>query len=739
VRRLGRMRALACVIVCLGMPAAAHAQDTPGFTPVGPPATLNDIVFAGDGTIYGTTDPSELTLSLNPAVLWRSIDHGSTWKAAYRLPTGWHIDLYQVSPADSSVVYASVTPARRGSAGQINRIDARSGRAVPLPIRSWLGIDGAGTAYGALRDKDGATRIARCRSRADACDSVPFPAFQTPPGLNPLLVDPNAPGVLVAFNRVVGSPLGWVAEVSGDSGATWAPGAPTACCNVRFGGPGPRTLYSLSAGALSVSPDAGLTWATTQSVPQGGLVLGTRPAATFGGAPGDPITFLDQGGRTVIPPISGQLVVDPTDPDRLVVVRGDETRISGDGGRSWREISDARFGTAALDRQRIAGSGSYLYAVARESIWFSHDRGATWQRTERPIGTADGRLIVSRDDPRVAYGDTIRTVDGGVTWQAITPSGAGLVNWIAPGDPLHLFAIDNFVSESVDGGTTWTESPQAHWCVLETAPDPASPTGSRLRCNGFWTATDPLRPLPSPLPYVPGLVAAPDLPGAYAIALPRGIAGSSRAPLLGELTSDWSWASLLGQTGAIGPTATADAVTAWPAAGGATFYAWDEATSTSWVRRGGGRWWRLRVAGRDTMVFAALDATHALVGTPAQYGERGVVDLTQPSLAPPLVQPVAGGLTCVVPWSAADAETMSYAWLRDGAPIAGASGATYSPGASDAGRVLGCRVTARTDFGSSTVTSDPPDGPGGAEPADSSAVAVPPARGGQALPVRITP
>jgi hypothetical protein len=82
---------------------------------------------------------------------------------------------------------------------------------------------------------------------------------------------------------------------------------------------------------------------------------------------------------------------------------------------------------------------------------------------------------------------------------------------------------------------------------------------------------------------------------------------------------------------------------------------------------------------------------------------------------------------------------MSYAWLRDGAPIAGASGATYSPGASDAGRVLGCRVTARTDFGSSTVTSDPPDGPGGAEPADSSAVAVPPARGGQALPVRITP
>ena len=264
-----RLRALAWMIITLALPAAAHAGDTPGYTPIGPPATLNDIVFAGDGTIYGTTDPSELTLSLNPAVLWRSSDHGSTWKAAYRLPTGWHIDLYQVSPADSSVVYASVTPAPHGSGGQIDRIDVSSGRAVPLSLRSWLGVDGGGTAYGAMRDKDGAMRIVRCRRRADACDSVPFPAFQTPPGLNPLLVDPNAAGVLVAFNRVLNSPLGWVAEVSSDSGATWTQGAATTCCNVRFGGPGARTLYSLSAGVLSVSPDAGLSWATHAGCPAG--------------------------------------------------------------------------------------------------------------------------------------------------------------------------------------------------------------------------------------------------------------------------------------------------------------------------------------------------------------------------------------------------------------------------------------------------------------------------------------
>jgi hypothetical protein len=735
-----RAAIMACLAACLAVPAASRAGDPPGYTPIGPPATLNDIVFAGDGTIYGTTDPSELTTSLNAAVLWRSTDHGGTWKATYRLPTGWHIDLYQVSPADPGVVYASVTPARRGSAGALDRIDVRTGRAVPLSLGSWLGVDGAGTAYGATRDKDGARLIVRCRRRADACDSVPFPAFQSPPYLNQLLVDPNAAGVLVAFDRVVGSPLGWTLEVSGDSGGTWTQGAPTACCNMRFGGPGPRTLYSLSAGALAVSHDAGLTWAGTQPVPPGALVLGAQPAVSFGGAPTDPITFLGDGGRTASAPISGQLILDPTDQDRLFVIRGDETRLSADGGRSWRDIADARFGVAALDGSRgIAGSGSYLYAVARESIWFSHDRGATWLRTERPIGSSDSGLIVSRDDPRVAYGNGIRTLDGGVTWQAITPSGAGRANWIAPGDPLHLFAIDNYVSESVDGGQTWSESPQAHWCVLEAGPDPASPTGSRLRCNGFWTASDPLRPLPAPVPYVPGLVSSPDLPGAYAVALPRGIAGSSRASLLGELTSDWSWASLLGQTGSAGPSDTADAVTAWPAAGGTTFYAWDEATSTSWVRRGPGRWWRLHVSGRSVMVFAALDATHALVGTPGQYGERGVVDLAQPSLAPPVVQPAGAGLTCMVSWSAADAETTAYAWLRDGASIAGASGAAYSPVAGDAGHALGCRVTARTDFGASTVTSDPPAGAGRSGLARAPAVVVPRARGGHAVPVSVTP
>ena len=218
-----------------------------------------------------------------------------------------------------------------------------------------------------------------------------------------------------------------------------------------------------------------------------------------------------------------------------------------------------------------------------------------------------------------------------------------------PGEPLHVFALGSYFGESLDGGSTWSfPAAQQDWCVLEAWPDPTSATGSRLRCNGFYQPMDPLRPFPSPPPFALGTVASPDVPGLTVVAAHRAYAFQ---PLLGELTPDWTWTSLLVPTGGIGPeAATSDAVTAWPAAAGTTWYAFDAKPKTTWVRRGTGRWWRLRVAGRDVTVFSALDATHALVGLPEQYGERGVVDLSHPSLAQPVVERAASGFACRVPW-----------------------------------------------------------------------------------------
>ena len=713
---------------------------------IGPPATLNDIVFAGDGTIYGTTDPSELTVSLNPAVLWRSTDHGSTWKADLPPPERLaHRPLRRSRPRHSAVVYASVTPAGRGSSGQIDRIDVRSGRAVPLPLRSWLGRgrsrDGLQRDAGQGRSAPGSSAAG---SRADTCDSVPFPAFQTPPGLNPLLVDPNSAGVLVAFNRVLNSPLGWVAEVSSDSGATWTQGAATTCCNVRFGGPGARSLYSLSAGVLSVSPDAGLSWASTQAVPQGALVVGARPAATFGGAPTDPITFLGEGGRTVSPPISGQLIVDPTDADRLFVVRGDETRLSADGGRSWREIADARFGVASLDRQRITGSGSYLYAVGTRTRSGPRTTGVRpGSARERPrIGTADGRLVVSRDDPPRGLWrhDSHARRRGHLAGHHALRGRPRQLDRTRRSAPHLRDRQLSSRSRSMAGRPGASRRRRTGACSSPAPTRRARPARASAATASGWHR-DPLRPCRSPVPYVPGLVAAPDLPGRLRrrpSARHRRFEPRAPARRADAATGAGRRCSRRRARSGRRPRPTPSRPGRRRAGRRST--PGTEATSTSWVRRGAGRWWRLQRGGSRHR-WCSPRSTRRMRSSErlAQYGERGVVDLT-----------------AAVPRSAAGAAGGRRARLRrplerrgrrdHGLRLAARRRAhrrrirrDLLAGCDRTGHALGCRVTARTDFGSSTVTSEAPAGPGGAEPTRPPAVVAPPARGGHALPVRVTP
>ena len=53
------------------------------------------------------------------------------------------------------------------------------------------------------------------------------------------------------------------------------------------------------------------------------------------------------------------------------------------------------------------------------------------------------------------------------------------------------------------------------------------------------------------------------------------------------------------------------------------------------------------------------------------------------------------------------AVTRTYAWLRDGAPIAGADAAALDLTDADAGTALACRVTAATGFASVAATSPP--------------------------------
>ena len=249
------------------------------------------------------------------------------------------------------------------------------------------------------------------------------------------------------------------------------------------------------------------------------------------------------------------VVVDPTDANHLVASGGDETAQSWDGGVTWSDLSDTRFGTTALVDSAIAASGRYLYAVgsgvtgSSSSLWLSDDMGANWTRMRRPADERRIAPIVSRDDPRTAYIFTtssspngtvrteLRTRDGGLTWAAITLPGAYPVSAIAPGNPLHIYApgpagTKEDLWESGDGGASWSAVPLGSRCTFGTYDDPTSPTGQRLRCNG-WDIFDPhLSLLARPLPYADGLFNSPDRGGVFTV-----VSGT----LLGDVQNDWSW------------------------------------------------------------------------------------------------------------------------------------------------------------------------------------------------------
>jgi hypothetical protein len=61
---------------------------------------------------------------------------------------------------------------------------------------------------------------------------------------------------------------------------------------------------------------------------------------------------------------------------------------------------------------------------------------------------------------------------------------------------------------------------------------------------------------------------------------------------------------------------------------------------------------------------------------------------------------------CSSPASVTSGTTLSYQWLRDGAPILGAASASYTPREEDDGRTIQCRITATSPEGTSVATTE---------------------------------
>ena len=274
-----------------------------------------------------------------------------------------------------------------------------------------------------------------------------------------------------------------------------------------------------SMGAVAVDSQ-GVVWAGTGEVDHGG------GSAYYGKgiykSTDDGATWTNMGledGDTI-----GQIVIDPRDDDRVfVAVMGalhdtEPTRglfLTEDGGTTWtRVIEPESASTGAIDvtinktnpdimlattwdkirdeKSRIFGPHAYLYR--------STDGGHTWDNVhDAPLPQSEtnpadqtpdnlvGRMGVdfSDSDPNRAYliSSTARgnfngfftSEDAGATWSMVpqaannplqTESG-GFAWWfgrvyVDPVNPLHVFVAGVRLSESLNGGATWTRSNNIH-------------------------------------------------------------------------------------------------------------------------------------------------------------------------------------------------------------------------------------------------------------------------------------
>lgn len=107
-------------------------------------------------------------------------------------------------------------------------------------------------------------------------------------------------------------------------------------------------------------------------------------------------------------------VVDPDDPERLVIATEDQLYRSTDGGASWRPLAEAR-----SPRLAWPAAGTLLRADADGALVVSADGGGSW----RPVGRVEGEPYeIHAFDARRALvvlsdGTVLETADGGRSFE----------------------------------------------------------------------------------------------------------------------------------------------------------------------------------------------------------------------------------------------------------------------------------------------------------------------------------
>ena len=150
-----------------------------------------------------------------------------------------------------------------------------------------------------------------------------------------------------------------------------------------------------------------------------------------------------QLAATAVPSDAGwrfinRILVNPVDPDEVVVATNGGIYRTTDGGESFRVVYEGRGRVQDLqahpDRFNVQFAGENGNAVLR-----STDGGETWEESLVNFPTGVGRieLAIAPTNPDVVYasvdarnGELYRTIDGGQNWRYIVEAGDVETNWM---------------------------------------------------------------------------------------------------------------------------------------------------------------------------------------------------------------------------------------------------------------------------------------------------------------------
>lgn len=306
------------------------------------------------------------------------------------------------------------------------------------------------------------------------------------------------------------------------------------CLDLTAGGGGaggPAALFPCgTSSAQTFLAEPFEAWGPTHALDSSNItrLLSTSDAAIAYRQAGEALLRSNDGGRTwatvnYANDYIWNLVVDPTQPNRLWRSSGRKLSRSDDGGRSWRVLTVAEEGLIFLSASRR--NPGVLVALSETGVWLSRDYGLTLaRRADLPaiavyeqrsglslVENGQGHWVLT--EGRYCYtgsagctssdyiAATYTTTDFGLSWQKTFAFNANdrLVLASSPAAPQTLFGLesDGEVLRSQDGGHNFTRvgrlpgSDSLGSYLTGIAGDPAGPSKIwAIYSNRIYASTD---------------------------------------------------------------------------------------------------------------------------------------------------------------------------------------------------------------------------------------------------------